>query len=225
METTITDKFIILSLHPEKGRVRIDNTHLRYTLVGAILMDFLNNGEIKVNNKRIIPSFRRNGDLLHDYMIGKMERSVSPKRISFWISRLSMKMRLIIKETTVQLENRGILRIEKRYFLGFIPYNRYFFSDIRIRKELIDGLRDVLLQSKPSTREQTMLIGLITASRSHKLLVTEPGERRTLRLKCKEFMKKDELDPEIKQVIREIQSAISSAIASSAATAGAAAGV
>jgi hypothetical protein len=225
METTITGKFIILSIHPEKGRLRIDNTHFRYTLAGAILMDFLNNGEIKVNNKRIIPSFRRNGDLLHDYMVGKMERSVSPKRISYWISRLSMKMRLIIKETAVQLENRGILRIEKRYFLGLIPYNRYFFSDIRIRKELIDGLRDVLLRSKPPSREQTMLIGLITASGSHKLLVTEPGEKRTLRLKCKEFMKKDELDPEIKQVIRDIQSAISSAIAASAAAAGAAAGV
>jgi hypothetical protein len=217
METTVTQQFVILSLHPERGRIRIDNTHFRYSLIGAVLMDFLNNGELSMNNKRLVPSFRKNGEEVHDTFAEVMERPANPKRVSYWIRRLSMKSRFVFRGTTAQLIHRGILRHEKKYFLNIIPYNCYYISDERFRKEIIDSLREVLLNNKQSVREQRMMIGLIAASRAFRLLAYEPGEKRTIRLKCKEFMKNDEMSSEINQVIREVQSSIAASIAASAA--------
>lgn len=222
METTVTKQFIILSLHPEKGRIIVDQTHFRYSLTGAVIMDFLNQGEITVTDRRVSHSFRKNGDNVHDTIAEIMERPVNPKKISYWISRLSMKSRFVYRETAAYLVSRGILRHEKRYFLGIIPYNRYYQDDTRFRREIIEGLRNVLLRGSQSTKEQMMMIGLLTAARAHKLIAVEPGEKRTLRIKCKEFMKKEDLNQEVKQVIRDIQSAISASIAASAAASSAA---
>lgn len=221
METTVAQQFVILSLHPERGRIRIDHTHFRYTLIGAVLMDFLNKGELSMDNKRLVPSFRKNGEEVHDTFVEIMERASRNKKISYWIRRLSMKSRFTFKGTAAQLVNRGILRHERRYFLNIFPYNCYYLSDKRFRKEIIDGLREVLLNNKPSVREQRMMIGLIAASRAFRLLAYEPGEKRILRLKCKEFMKNDEMSSEINQVIKEVQSSIAASIAASTAAAGA----
>lgn len=177
METNVTSQFIILALHPEKGRVMIDSTRFRYSLIGALLMDFLDNGEISLNEKRLIPSFRKNGDLIHDMIAEKIERSSRPKRISYWVRSLSMKSRQVLRESMNTLINNGIVRHEKRYFLNIFPYNRYFITKPNIRTGIIDEIRSVLLYNKPATRKQGMLIGLIKASRSSRLLANERTEK------------------------------------------------
>ena len=220
METSVTSQFIILALHPEKGRKMMDSIHFRYTLVGSVLMDFLENEEISLNNKRLVPSFRKNGEIVHDMIADKIGTQGKPRRISFWIRRLTAKSRFIFTETINLLINKGMYRHERLYFLNIFPYSRYFLTDRSIRTGIIDGIRNVILHEKVATKRQIMLIGLINASRSWNILVTEKGERWMLRRKCHEFMKSDSSFSEIDQTVREIQSAIiSSIIASSAAAA------
>ncbi len=50
MEPAVTTQFVILSLHPDKGRIMIDNIHFRYSLTGTVLMDFLDQEEISLRN-------------------------------------------------------------------------------------------------------------------------------------------------------------------------------
>ena len=220
METSVTSQFIILALHPEKGTKMIDNIHFRYTLIGSVLMDFLESEEISLNNKRLIPSFRKNGEIVHDMISDIIDTHGKPKRISFWIRRLSIKSRFVFKETINLLINKGIYRHERRYFLNIFPYNRYFLTQSGIRTGIIDGIRDVILYEKSATVRQSMLIGLINASRSWNILVKEKGERWMLRRKSNEFMKSDAVSSEIDQTVKEIQTAIiSSIIASTAAAA------
>jgi hypothetical protein len=220
METSVTSQFIVLALHPEKGRKMMDNTHFRYTLIGSVLMDLLENEEISLNNKRLIPSFRKNGEIVHDMILDKIGTQGKPKRISFWIRQLSIKSRFIFIETINLLINKGIYRHERRYFLNIFPYSRYFLTESSIRTGIIDGIRNVILHEKVATRRQIMLIGLINASRSWNILVKEKGERWMLRRKCNEFMKSDADFSEIDQTIKEIQTAIiTSIIASTAAAA------
>jgi hypothetical protein len=208
MEATVTTQFVILSLQPEKGKIMIDNTRFRYSLTGAVLMDFLDQKEISLNNKRLVPSFRKNGDPIHDLFAERIERSTKPRRISHWVRRLSMRSRLVFRETVNSLINKGILRHERRLFLNIFPYNRYFITDRNIRAGIIDDIRNVLLYDKPATSKQSMLIGLIKASSSSKLLMKEKEERRILRIKCNEFMQKDVMTSEIDKAIREVQAAI-----------------
>ena len=208
MEFNLTTQFLIISLHPEKGRIMIDSTHFRYTLTGAVLLDFLHNGEISLNKNRMVPSFRKNGDLLHDTFAELISGSSKPRRISFWVRRLTRKSRLIFRETINPLIDKSLIRHERRYFLNIIPYNRYFVRDISLRSAIIDEVRNVLLHNKTATSMQLMLLGLIKASGSFRLFAKEKGERRLLRKRCDELLKNDAMASEIDKAIREVQAAI-----------------
>ena len=208
MEITVSTQFVILSLHPEKGRILIDNIRFRYSLTGAILMDFLDNGEITLSENKLIPRLNKNGDPVHDLFADIFEKSSKQRRISYWVQKLTRKSRFVFKETTDALINRGMLRHEKRYFLNIIPYNRYFLTDNRLRTGIIDEIREVLLNDKPATRKQGMLIGLIKASRAHGLLAKGKEENRILRKKCNDFRQNDPMASEIDKAIREVQAAI-----------------
>lgn len=217
MESTITRQFVILSIHPEKGRIIIQDTYFRYTLIGAFFMDLLNSREISMSEKRMTHSFRRNGDPVHDNIVEIIERSSRPRKFSYWINRFSRKSRLIFNNTINSLVTNGIIRHEKRYFLNIIPYNRYFFNDLRSRNEIIDGLRGVLLHGRQVTGDQMMLIALLKASSGHAIVAKENGEKRIIKKKCSELMEKNELSSEMDKVIREVRAAIASSVAISAA--------
>jgi hypothetical protein len=208
MEPSVTTQFVLLALHPEKGRIIIDSIHFRYSLTGAVLMDFLDNGEISLNNNKLVPLFRKNGELIHDMFAERIERSSKPRRISYWISMLNRKSRLVFREVVNYLINKGILRHEKKYFLNIFPYNRYYQNDGRNRIEMINEIREILLHDKPASRKHGMLIGLIKASRSSKLLAREPQEKRMLRKKCNDFRQADAMASEIDKAIREVEAAI-----------------
>ena len=221
MEKSVTRQFVILSLHPEKGRVMIPSTHFRYALTGSVLMDFLLRGEISLEDKRLKTSFRRNGDKIHDLFAEKMEKQKRPRKISFWIRRFSFKNNLIFKETVNSLVSNGILMCETHYFLNLIPYRRYHITDKRIRTDIINELRDVLLKGTGPTGFQSMLIGLLKASGASHLLAKERSEKKILRKKCRDFKTDDEMSSEIDRAIREVQAAIvTSVITASAASSG-----
>jgi hypothetical protein len=221
MEIPVTTQFMIYGLNPEKGRIVINKIHFRFSLTGALLMDLLFNGEISLKNNRLIPNLRKTGDPVHDMVAEKIERSSRPRRISFWLRSLSRKRRFVFREIINSMISTGLLRLETHRFLNIFPYNRYFLTDSRIRSGIVDDLRNVLLQGKPATTKQAMLIGLIFASRSHRLLAKEKGESRILRVRCRDFKQNDPMASEIDKTIREIQAAIfASTIAASAAASG-----
>jgi hypothetical protein len=216
MELTITERFIILVLNPEKGKIITDDLHFRYTLAGSVLMDFFANGEITLSGRKVIPSFRRNGIAAHDLFAGRIEEARRDRSISHWVSTLGRKRRLVLSENIRLLVNGGLIRHEKRYFLNFIPYNRYFLTKPGIRTELIKELRGVLLEGKTAGREQKMLIGLIRAAQAFKVLADDWKERRIIRRRCKEFMAGDEFASEADIVIRQVQVAVTTAVMAAA---------
>jgi hypothetical protein len=217
MEKSVTAQFVILSVHHDNGRIVIDNLHFKYSLIGAVLMDFLDRGEISLSNRRLIPSLRKNGDPMHDMFVERIEGYSKPRRISRWVRSLSGKGWLVFKDTINSLIDKGIIRHERRLFLNIFPYNRFFHTEKSQRTGIIDGIRDVLFHDKSATRQQIMLIGLIYASRSHHILAKEKGERWILRRKCKEFMKGDTIPSEIDQIIREVNSEIDASVAAASA--------
>jgi hypothetical protein len=212
METTVTSKFIILSIHPDNGKIVIDNTHLKYSLIGAVLLDYLDNYEISIINKMLVPSFRKNGELVHDMFIEKIESYSRLRRVSRWVNSLSGKGWFVFRETVNSLINKGIIRHERRLFLKFFPYNRFFHAERGVRTGIIDEIREVLLNGKPATRKQIMLIALINASRSSNLLTKEGEKRWIIRKKCKEYMKADTMPSDIIKAIKEVQKAITDSI-------------
>lgn len=217
MEASVTKQFIILALHPEKGRIMILQNHFRYALIGSLLMDLLLNGEVTMSHRRLIPSLRKNGERIHDMIAGMMEEKSNPHRVSYWVRRLSLRSNLVYRETVGQMASRGILSHEKRYFLGLIPYNRYNLVDKRHREQILNGLRDVLIHGKEATGVQSMLIGLLKASSASHILAKEKAEKPVLRKLCRNFRTDNEMATEIDRAIREVQAAIVASVTAATA--------
>jgi hypothetical protein len=212
MDNSVAEQFVILSLNPEKGRVSIDNIHFRYSLTGALLMDYLEREEFKVENKRVIWSFTMTGDAIHDMFAERIMNSSGNWRISFWIRRLTRKSRLVFREIISSLEKQRLISIEQKKFLGIIPYKRYWFIDTNVRSGIIERLREILLYGKQPGKKEVMLLGLVEASKAYRLLSREKGEVKILRKKNTEILKGDLISSEISQAIREVQAAIAASV-------------
>jgi hypothetical protein len=83
MDNSVAEQFVILSLNPAKGRVSGDSIHFRYSLTGAMLMDYLELEDFKVENKRVVWSFRMTGDAIHDIFAERIMNSSGKWKISF----------------------------------------------------------------------------------------------------------------------------------------------
>jgi hypothetical protein len=212
MAGSIAELFVILAINPQKGRIDMNTISFRYSLTGALFMDYHESGEIKIENKRVIPSFRKNGDVIHDLFAEKFMNSSGTWRLSFWIRRLTNKSRLIFREIINSLDREQIIRIEQRKFLNIFPYKRYWFIDNRLRTSLIETLRGILLYGKKPGKKEVMILGLVEASKAYRLLASERGESRLLRKKNTELLKGDLMTGEISQTIREVQAAIIAAV-------------
>jgi hypothetical protein len=208
MDFSIAELFVILSLNPDKGRVSLDSIHFRYTLTGALLMDYFEREEFKIENKRVIPSFRPDGDPVHDLFADKFSRSSKNRKISYWIGRLTQKSRFVFNELINTMEKKRTIRIEHKKFLNLFPYRRYWFNETGVRQNLIELLRGILLYGKQPSRKEIMLLGLVEASKAYKILSRQRGEARLLRSKNTELLKGDIMSSEINQAIREVQAAI-----------------
>lgn len=219
MNHSVAELFVILAINPEKGRISIESTHFRYSLTGALLMEYHEMGEFTVQNKRIVPSFRLNGDMIHDLFAGKIMNSGRHRRISFWINRLTGRYRLILRTIVGMLENKGVIRVEQNWFLNIIPYKRYRFTDFSIRKNLIENLRGILLYGKQADKKEIMLLSLIEASDAYRILAGERGERRLLRKKNSELFEGDAFATELKRAILEVQTATIASISAASAAA------
>jgi hypothetical protein len=208
MDNSVAEQFVILSLNPEKGRVSIDSIHFRYSLTGALLMDYFDRGEFKVENKRVIWAYAITGETIHDIFAERIMNSSGKWKISFWIRRLTRKSRLVFSQIISSLEKQRLIRIEQKKFLGIFPYKRYWFLDNKLRNDLINRLREILLYGKPPSKKELMLLGIVESSRAYRLLSMERGEAKILRKKNIEILKGDVISDEISMTIREVQSAI-----------------
>jgi hypothetical protein len=212
MEYSTANQFVILALNPGKGRVLIDSIHFRYSLTGAILMDYLDGEELRVEDKRVIPSLKINNDAIHVMFSGKVSGTTRNRKISYWIRILTNKSRFIFSELTKSLEEKRIIRIEQKKFLHIIPYKRYWFLNNSIRPDLIEKMRGILMYGNKPEKKELMLLSVIHSAKAHAVFSKERGEKRMIRKKCAELLKGDFVSIEISQTIREVQNAIDSSI-------------
>jgi hypothetical protein len=210
----ISTQFTIISMHPIKGRLIVPGTRFSYGLAAAFLLDLYLLGETRSENNRLNFSIKQNGDPLHDRLSDIIQASTRPRRILYWVRKLSWRYRQNLKESLGDLISNGSIRHEKKYFLGLFPYNRYYFNDPRLRSSLVTQLREVVINGKSPSDEQVMLLGLMKATASLHHLSAEFRERKVIRSRVREIFKKDEYRSETQLFIVQVMSAVKMLIAS-----------
>ena len=59
MDHSPAELFVILAINPEKGRIALNDIHFRYSLTGALFMEYYDSGEFTIESKRVIPAFKK----------------------------------------------------------------------------------------------------------------------------------------------------------------------
>jgi len=216
------ERFLILIQHPEKPRFIVSEQIRNVGLIGSILLDLANSKNLEIENgKLMIKSVVT--DLPQPYMdiLGQIEKSSRIRKIKTWVAKFSRKSKKYQKAILLDLESKGIIRINNKRFLGIRYYNTQLINS-GIRDNIINEIREVIFNNAKINNENSLMLGLIQACKMHKIICKDKSELRICKKKLKEIMKSDSIAQGVDKVIKEMQTAIIGAVVASSVAASAA---
>lgn len=141
-----------------------------------------------------------------------IEKSSRIRKIKTWISKFSRRIRKYQKEILIGLENKEIIKINPKQFLG-IKYYRTQLIKNTDRKQIINEIREIIFDNKEINKTNSLILGLIQACKLHKIVCKDKKEIKICKSKMREIIKSDLISQGVDKVIKEMQAAIVGAIA------------
>ena len=212
MELNLPETLLILSLKSNKPGYLIPIEKLNPGLIGAIFIELSLKKIFEIKNKYlIIEKLPNKLKFPFDEIVERVYKSRREKKLKSWISMFSHKARRYRIFLLRDLEKKGVVRITKKRFL-FIPYKSVSLIKKRVREDLINELRNVLLKGKEINNQSASILGLVQACKIQKALSKDKNELKNIKLKLKEILSNDIISQNVDQVIKEMQAAIIGAV-------------
>lgn len=216
MDLNTLEKFLLIAQHPTKGRFMISDIHINYGVIGAALLDMSVDKLIELDgNRLILKSSSGVSDPVISEILSVIKKSKKVKKIKWWISKLVHKSKRYKWNVLNKLSDQKRIRIEKRRFLGLIPYKKCFLIDHNIRENLIFRLKEAILYKKELNEESISILGLIEACDMYKIISKDRDERKKLKKELKKIVSDSSISKAISITTQQIQSAIISIIIAS----------
>lgn len=208
MTNNTAEKFLILIQHPDKSRFMVSDQIKNIGLVGSILLDLANSKNIEIDKGRIrVISKDSSLSQTHMMILDQIEESSRARKVKTWISRFSRQARKIQKELLLGLENKGVVKINPKSFLGIKYYNTELINSA-VRDGIINDIRNILFNESKIKDENYLILGLIEACKMYKIIATDRREIRICKRRLKEIIKSDSISLGVDKVIKDTQAAI-----------------
>lgn len=221
MENTFSlkEKFMLLCLHPEKGKIYWDAQYYIYGVTGAILLELAGLQKIKIADKRlIVTDGKKTGDIVLDFVVDLLGQSQKEKKVQTWMQRFSsFSMARRIKRMILDgLVEKRILGKEEATFLFFFKYYRYPARENKIRTSLLKNIGDYVIRDRESEPDIKLLASLVGSAQITSR-VFEKADRKAARKKLKELNKGNEVSQIVGETVTAVQAAIVASVAVTAA--------
>jgi golgi phosphoprotein 3 len=218
------EKFLIIAHRPEKGGFLASQTYIQYAIAGAILLDLTLAERISIVDKKL---FLKPGKALSSPMLNDVSTMISqssnPRKVSYWVGKLATRYDRYKWQILEGLEGKRILRIERRKFLGLIPYRQSVFTETYTRASLVRQLKNEILSGRGGDGELNALAGMVKACSMERVLSTDRDELKRIRQQLKVMVSESPVSDVVAQTIRQVQAAIIASV-TAAAVASASAG-
>ncbi|MBZ4015705.1 GOLPH3/VPS74 family protein [Streptomyces purpurogeneiscleroticus] len=167
-ELTMAEELLLLGLHPERSRFRVQTRYLRYGLAAAVLAELEGHGSVAEERGRmVVPHPLPTGrPLLDQFLDGLAAGALSSTRkgkgvpVQRWLRRNGQRAERLAVEALV---TRGAIRSEEQRALGLFPYRRYPVHDHRLHGQVLASFHDALKRGVPDRRSR-VLVGLALAT-------------------------------------------------------------
>lgn len=217
-DITLKEKFLLLTYHPEKGRMLNSATYASYGISGAIMLELAEIEKFKLSNDRVIlTDTRSTGDKVLDLVVERIARAKRNKKVSHWISSIAQsglmrKVKTLLRES---LMKRKILSLQEKTALVIFKYNRYPARNAKLRRQIISEIHDVVIGRKIGSKDTMILTALIGATKmTTSFFIRE--ERSRARKRVKEIMKNNEIAKVLDSTVTAVQAAIVTTITTTA---------
>lgn len=219
MKLDLLEKFILLAHHPEKRRFLISDLPINYGLIGAMLLDMSLEERIDIQNDDLILKDHRN---ISNPMIAEIattiHQSKKKRKVKYWVMKFGQKASKYKRRILESLEKKNIIEIERKKFLGLIPYIKTNVSDRRLRDRLVQEVRENVLNRRDIADEDTLMLGLVESCKMYRALSADKEEIKRMKANLKDILKDSPIADSIDKTVKQVQSAIIvSVIASSTA--------
>lgn len=220
---SIPEKFLILAHHSDKARFRIPEIHLKYGLIGALLMELsVKESIVFKDNKLILKNMESPSDPVLSEFYERIASQRVPRNTRFWIRRMAPRSTHYKWQILYGLEKKRVARIERMKFLGVIPYRKSTLLNKKLQYDLIRETRNSVVQHGEIDTPQLAILGLVEACRMHKIISRERTERKMISQRLKAITKDSPIASAVELTIRQVHAAIGGVVAASGGAAAAA---
>lgn len=175
---TLSEKILLLSVRPGNGGFYIATQGvLDYALTGALILDLLLAGNLRMENKKLQLVNSRCETPAGRYLLHRMGKVNNHKSAGYWMQAFSLSKRKIRKALLEQLSEKDQLRLEPRRWLFFSWEKPILRTGHRV-PALLAGIRQSVIRGQVSD-EQLALVALLKPARLLRRVYSEGYERRT----------------------------------------------
>ncbi len=215
-EMTVNEKLLLLAIRPGKGGISgMSSQDLDFTLLGATFLELTLSRNVDIKDKRIELISGKTSSPLYAYLLEKLAKSTRPRKISRWLSSVSISKRKVRAGIYDSLVQKREIKLEDRHFLFFnwkkpflMPGNHVFY--------LIDKIKTTISQG-PGFPEDIYLLALLEPARLLRRIYPERTMRKQARLKIKGFQSGNQVSQAMRQAIETAGAVRTSVIMSIAA--------
>jgi len=205
---TNAERFLFAALKPDSFSYRVQETYVNVGLIGAILTDLAASEAISISDDKIVlsSSYRAAGDTVQDQVFKVFRKSQKTRKVKNWISRLNQRSNRYRKETLTMLKRKNLVRIEEKKFL-FIPYFRAYVTNPRAQSQLIQDLRETLL-NKETSSDLSPVLTLFNTCKMQNILARDKSDRKRIKEQLNGFAEESVVASGVGKVIKEMQAAV-----------------
>jgi len=207
MELNIAEKYLLISLHPEKSRYLVSDQMINPGLFGSMLADLVMDDKVEIRDKRIhSKSDYTKISEAHNLILSKISASKKAKRIKTWISNFNWNARKYRYMILHELAMKSMIKLENKRFIMFNYKNARVINQ-HVRQSILNDITDTIYKKRTPDDEVASLLGIIDACKMYKVITRDKAEIKLIRPVIKEKVKQDSISKEVQLVINEIQAA------------------
>jgi hypothetical protein len=202
---TLAEELMLLSLDGETGKVGGWAAGLDQGLAGAVLCELVLIDRVAIVEDRVVlRADGETGEPALDAALEKIAAREQPRRPADWVGRLAGGMR---GDLLARLQERGIVRAQKRRVLGVLASTRYPEADAGAERELRARLRAVLVDGAEPSERTAALIAIAQAAGLGRALAGE-GSWKELQPRAKEVAEGDWAATAVRKAVESVNAAV-----------------
>jgi Golgi phosphoprotein 3 len=210
--SNIYEQFFILTIHEDKGIIlSTAQSNLPYGLAGALLTELALRGKLQVNPRHRVEVLEasQTGDDFLDETLQEISKAEQPRKLSYWINKLSEDYKKISKRLVEKLVQEGIVSLEEKRMLWATPWPGSPEPGGSAKYWIKTRLRKLALADQEANLEDLALLNLVQSLDWLGLIFTQ-DERKLAARRLHGLLVGLAMSNPVAQTVEEIGAAIES---------------